>query len=83
MDLKTASHIVALDIIDLAHQRFRRDANIKPSPGTVIAEFDNAFDAMSFRRLKGAGYSITAGINLPFAVRIAEMAELLPHGGSL
>ncbi len=51
---------------------FRRDADIKPAPWTVVAEFANAFDAMDYRRIKGCdGYIITAGINLAFAVRIA------------
>lgn len=80
MDLETARQIVALDVIDLAHRQFRRDAQITPAPGTIIAEFTNAFDAMGFRRQKGNGYTVTAGINLPFAVRVAET---LPHGGSL
>ena len=52
---------------------FRRDAYLGPPPsGTIVAEFANADDALQFWRLKGKrGFSLTAGINLCYAVRVA------------
>ncbi len=53
---------------------FRRDAHIKPRPGTIIAEFTNGPDALEFaqnQRAKGKDYVVTAGINHMFAVRVA------------
>jgi hypothetical protein len=40
-----------------------------PVPGEIIAEFADSGDALAFARSKGRGYTVTAGINLPFAVR--------------
>ena len=38
-------------------------------PGPPIAEFASGSDALAFKRLKGATYTVTAGINYVFAVR--------------
>ena len=48
---------------------FRRDMNVKPRVGTIVAEFGNAADALHFSKAKGADYTVTAGINLVYAVR--------------
>ncbi len=47
---------------------FRRDAQILPAPGSIVAEFSNGQQALRFARENG--YTVTAGINYPFAVRI-------------
>lgn len=67
---------------------FRRDTQIQPSPGTIIAEFANGQDVLDFKRLKGPGYYISPGINQVYALRVGptpvEMA-MLPndhHPGS-
>lgn len=40
------------------------------TPGPIVAEFNDPFDANMFRRLKGADtHSVTAGVHRPFAVR--------------
>lgn len=57
---------------------FRRDAAIKPRPGTIIAEFTNGQDALDFvrtQREKGNDYSVTPGINHMYAVRVAIPME--------
>lgn len=45
-------------------------------PTFAIAEFANAKDALGFLEWKGEGHTITAGINLPFAVRKLARATL-------
>lgn len=43
------------------------------TPGTVIAEFLSGSDALHFKdRCCDESYTVTAGINLPYAVRKAE-----------
>lgn len=59
---------------------FRRDAYIKPVPGQVIAEFSCATQAMEFiDKCLDRSYTVTAGINFPYAVRKALPADL-PYG---
>jgi len=48
---------------------FRRDRALPPPSGWVVAEFSNGWDARNFALTKGEHYHITAGINLPYAVR--------------
>jgi hypothetical protein len=48
---------------------FRRDRELPPPEGWTIAEFANGRDARLFALAKGEGYTITAGVNLPYAVR--------------
>lgn len=55
---------------------FRRDANVKPPAGLVVGEFANAQDALHFARYKGGDYTVTAGINLTFAVRVKSSQEV-------
>ena len=54
---------------------FRRDTNIRPVPGTIVAEFACGSEALEFASSKG--YTVTAGINHPFAVRVKQCEELL------
>lgn len=58
----------------------RKIASGEVFAGEIIAEFANGHDAANFARAKGAGYTVTPGINLVFAVRPwinrAELADL-------
>jgi hypothetical protein len=64
-------------------RQFRRDANLEPPAGMAVAEFANGTLALDFIRMcLDKSYTVTAGINLPFAVRkrIPESAAATSHG---
>jgi hypothetical protein len=51
-------------------RQFRRDSRLEVAPGTVIAEFASGTLALQFMKFcLPKGYTVTAGVNLPFAVR--------------
>jgi len=54
---------------------FRRDANLQPPAGMIIAEFTSGTDALHFARAKGPRYTVTPGINHVYAVRVSEDAD--------
>jgi hypothetical protein len=56
----------------------RRSPEREPPPGTSIAEFANGHDALEFVKVcKDKTYTVTVGVNLPFAVHkaISEQAH--------
>lgn len=56
----------------------RRSTDHEPPPGTSIAEFTNGHDALEFVKVcKDKTYTVTIGVNLPFAVHkaIAEQVQ--------
>ena len=60
------------DICDEAYDKWKQadiERQTARRPGRIVAEFANGADALAFKRLKGATYTVTAGINYVFAVR--------------
>lgn len=65
--------------VDSMRRTFQRDTGISPPAGTIVAEFVCPKDARNFA--KQYGYSVTAGINYPYAVRVPvlESADDVRH----
>ena len=55
----------------------RRCTDREPSLGTPIAEFANGHDALEFLKVcKDKTYTVTIGVNLPFAVHKAVAGQV-------
>lgn len=54
----------------IERRMFRRDTDLEVAPGTIVAEFSNGTLALNFMKYcLPPGYTVTAGINMVFAVR--------------